>query len=99
MNLTDWSVALDMFEARLSAQRDALSMGPAAIEPWEPPALTTVLPGELADRAASLLALCRDLEDEIAHTMAATNASLDRLLDAPPAPVAAAEPVYFDSRV
>ena len=99
MSTCDWASVLDTFEARLHAQREALSMGGGAVAEWQPPALETPMPSELADRAADLVWQCRQLEDEIEQALATASAALDRMLEAPPVPVAAAEPVYFDSRV
>ena len=99
MSTCDWAAVLDTFEARLHAQRAALSMGGGAVSEWQPPELEAPLPADLADRAADLVWQCRQLEDEIEQALTTASAALDRLLAAPPAPVTAAEPVYFDSKV
>lgn len=99
MTTCEWTAILDSFEARIHAQREALAMGPAALEAWLPPAPTTPLPRDLLERATALVWQCRELEDAIEQSLSTTLASLDRLLDAPPANGDAAEPVYFDSRV
>ena len=88
-----------MFEARLHAQREALSMGGGAVGDFQPPVVDAPIPADLADRATDLVEQCRRLEDEIERALADASAALDELLAAPPARVAAAEPVYFDSRV
>ena len=99
MSSSEWTTILDMFEARLQAQRDALAMGPAPIEDWAPPAADEALPAELLDRATVLLWQCRELEDELERALSETADSLDRLAEAPAPPAATPEPVYFDSRV
>lgn len=93
-----WTLVLDAFEARLDAQYEALALGaPGVVPPFVAPPLANPLPDSLLDRAIALIARCRDLEDELADALAATEVSLAKLHDAP-AP-AAAQPVYFDSRV
>lgn len=83
----------------MHAQREALAMGPAPVEPWVPPAVSTPLPRDLLERATALMWQCRELEDEIQRTLAGAAESLDRLLDAPPSGSEVPDPVYFDSRV
>lgn len=94
-----WAVVLDAFEQRIDAQREALALGaPGIVPPFVAPPLANPLPDSLLDRATALVWRCRELEDEIETALAQTGASLDKL-HATPAPPAAAQPVYFDSRV
>ena len=94
-----WAVVLDAFEARISAQRDALALGaPGIVGPFVAPPLANPLPDSLLDRATALVGRCRELEEEIQAAMAQTTASLEKLHDAPVS-ANGAQPVYFDSRV
>ena len=94
-----WTVVLDAFEARIDAQRDALALGaPGVVPPFVAPPLSNPLPDALLDRAIALVARCRELEADLAGALEATQLSLTKLHDDGPA-VAAAQPMYFDSRV
>lgn len=98
-NVMVWSAVLDAFEARLDAQYEALALGaPGVVPPFVAPPLANPLPDCLLDRAVALIARCRDLEDELTRALADTELSLVKVHEAPAA-TAAAQPVYFDSRV
>lgn len=65
--MSDWSAALDQFEARLDQFRSVLGDdGRPAKGLWPPADLIGVpLPPELADRARSLLEKANELEGEL----------------------------------
>ena len=65
--MTDWSTALDQFEARLEEFRSVLGDdGRPAKGLWPPPDLIGVpLPPELAERAQTLLDRARELEGQL----------------------------------
>lgn len=69
---TTWAQALDAFEARLDAQREALDRGEAGnLDPFLPPIGLGSLPESLRARADDLLRQSRDLELELAGNVQA----------------------------
>ncbi len=99
MSEGDWTQVLDAFEARLDAQTAALRERTThPVEPFSAPAVATVLPPALVDRAVSLLRRCRALEEDIAAALADTAAAIARS-DTDRDAQTGREPVYFDSRV
>lgn len=100
MNEHRWDDVLDAFEDRLAAQVAALDLGaPDVVPPFAPPAGLSPLPVDLTERATQLTQRCRAIEQDIARALEAAGVALDRLTSAPAPAPAAAEPVYFDSRV
>ena len=71
--MTDWSTALDQFEANLAQCRRVLDHGlEPATDPWPPADLTsTPIPGPLVKRAQLLLNDAFELERELAARRAA----------------------------
>ena len=97
---TDWSSALDAFEARLHAQAQALDAGgDPTVAPFEPPVMTEPLPSDLVNRATGLVQRCRDIEFKLADALERAGAALERSARTPVAAGADQQPVYFDSRV
>ena len=99
MTTREWSAILDSFEARLHAQHEAMTMGPAALDAWEEPVPTAPIPRDLMERATALMWRCRELEDEIEQALNGVAAQLDRMLEVAATSAVPAEPMYFDSRV
>lgn len=73
---TGWAAALDAFEARLIAVRDALASGdPDQVAPFDAPQLGA-MPAELHDRARRLFARSQELEQLIIQARSAVGTRL-----------------------
>ena len=95
-----WEATLDAFEQRLDAQERALDEG--SHDPIPRFSRTTDLPpipAALIDRAVALVRRCRTLEERVSGALQQAKDQLAALADAAPAAAAAAQPVFFDSRV
>lgn len=67
-----WTEALDAYEARLLAVRDAIAAGnPGAVPPFAPPVDLGPMPEAVVERATALLVASRDLERTIQQARAA----------------------------
>ena len=95
-----WSASLDAFEQRLDAQESALAEGShVPVPPFLPAAGLPALPADLVDRAVALVWRCRALEERVSDALEQAKNQLQALAEGAPPAAAAAEPMFFDSRV